>query len=180
MNPFLRARALRDDPPPALQIFALPGALAAVLALDRKEMLADAYALREVRASADFDVGPSHVETWLLPHSVPNIGFRVSTADRVIAYTGDTGPSRDVVELARDADLLIADATYPEHVPSDSAAYLGSAVLAGRQATQAGAARLKLTHLMPGTDAGLALRAAAGTFTGPTEVAAAGVIVDLD
>src|SRR5260221_3317005 len=35
LNPLLRARALRDDPPPPLPVYALPGALDAVLALDR-------------------------------------------------------------------------------------------------------------------------------------------------
>src|SRR5262245_44299146 len=36
LNPLLRARALRDDPPPPLPVYALPGALDPVLALDRK------------------------------------------------------------------------------------------------------------------------------------------------
>src|ERR671919_301327 len=39
LNPLLRARALQDDPPAALPVFALPGALDAVLALDRPGML---------------------------------------------------------------------------------------------------------------------------------------------
>jgi ribonuclease BN (tRNA processing enzyme) len=34
LNPLLRARALRDDPAPPLPVYALPGALDAVLALD--------------------------------------------------------------------------------------------------------------------------------------------------
>jgi ribonuclease BN (tRNA processing enzyme) len=41
LNPLLRARALRDDPAPTLPVYALPGALDAVLALDRPEMLAE-------------------------------------------------------------------------------------------------------------------------------------------
>src|SRR5262249_2017047 len=45
LNPLLRARALRDDPPAALPLYAPPGALDAVLALDRPGMLADAYVL---------------------------------------------------------------------------------------------------------------------------------------
>lgn len=36
LNPLLRARALRDDPPAPLPVYSLPGALDAVLALDRR------------------------------------------------------------------------------------------------------------------------------------------------
>jgi len=39
LSPLLRARALRDDPPAPLPVYALPGALDAVLALDRPAML---------------------------------------------------------------------------------------------------------------------------------------------
>jgi ribonuclease BN (tRNA processing enzyme) len=31
---------------------------------------------------------------------VPNAGVRLAAGDRVLIYTGDTGPSPDVVELA--------------------------------------------------------------------------------
>jgi hypothetical protein len=39
----------------------------------------------------------------------------------VLTYTGDSGPSQDVVVLAEDADLLIAEATYPCQVPPGDA-----------------------------------------------------------
>ncbi|MFD2355348.1 MBL fold metallo-hydrolase [Nonomuraea ferruginea] len=47
LNPLLRARALRDDPPAPLPVYSLPSALDAVLALDRPGMLTDAYVLHE-------------------------------------------------------------------------------------------------------------------------------------
>jgi ribonuclease BN (tRNA processing enzyme) len=37
--------------------------------------------------------------------------YRFETPDRVIVFTGDTGPSEAVTELAKDADLLITDTT---------------------------------------------------------------------
>jgi ribonuclease BN (tRNA processing enzyme) len=64
LNPLLRARALRDDPLPApLAVYALPGALAAVLALDRPGMLDDAYTLHEFAAGSHFDIGPFGIAT---------------------------------------------------------------------------------------------------------------------
>lgn len=175
LNPLLRARALRDDPAPPLPVYALPGALDAVLALDRPGMLDDAYALREFAAGERLDIGPFRARTRLLPHSRPNAGVRLEVAGRVLAYTGDTGPSADVVELARGADVLLADASYVDEVPEDSRRHLGSARLAGRYAAESGVGRLVLTHLLPGTDEDAAREAAAATYAGPVDVATAGL-----
>src|SRR5262249_28283382 len=111
LNPLLRARALRDDPPAPLPVYSLPGALDAVLALDRPGMLDDGYVLQDIAAGSQFDIGPFDVQSHLLPHTVPNAGLRLTAGGRVLVYTGDSGPSPDVVELARDADLLLAEAT---------------------------------------------------------------------
>ncbi|MBM0236320.1 MBL fold metallo-hydrolase [Micromonospora sp. ATA32] len=137
LNPLLRARALRDDPPAPLPVYALPGALDAVLALDRPGMLDGAYVVHEFTAGSPLDIGPFRAETRLLPHWVPNAGVRLAAGGRVLAYTGDTGPSPDVVALARDADLLLAEATYVDQVPEDSRRYLSSARQVGRQAAEA-------------------------------------------
>jgi ribonuclease BN (tRNA processing enzyme) len=180
LNPLLRARALRDDPlPPPLPVYALPGALDAVLALDRPGMLANAYLLHEFTAGDKLTIGPFRAETRLLPHWVPNAGVRLAAAGRVIAYTGDTGPSPEVVALARDADLLLAEATYVDQVPADLRHALTSARDAGRRAAQAGAAHLMLTHLWPGTDPAAARAAAADEYDGTVGVAVADLVHDV-
>jgi ribonuclease BN (tRNA processing enzyme) len=112
------------------------------------------------------------VRTWLLPHWLPNAGLRLQAAGTSLASTGDTGPSPGLPALARDADLFIAEASYPEHVPDDAAPYLSSARQAGQVATAAGTRGLMLTQLMPGTDADAALRAAAAGYDGDITVAA--------
>src|SRR5439155_4130945 len=125
-------RALRDDPPGPLPVYSLPGALDAVLALDRPGMLANAYVLHEFTAGSRLDIGPFRGQTLLLPHWVPNAGIRLTAGGRVLAYTGDTGPSPDVVNLAHGADLLLAEATYVDQVPEHSRRYLTSARRAGQ------------------------------------------------
>jgi ribonuclease BN (tRNA processing enzyme) len=179
LNPLLRARALSDDPPGALAVHTLPGAVDAVLALDAPRTLAGSYVLREFTAPARFSIGPFEIGAWMLPHFVPNAGLRLTAGGTVLAYTGDTGPSADIAALARGANLLLAEATYPHVVPEHSAAYLSSAAAAGRHAARAGAGRLVLTHLWPGTDPLVALQAAAGAFAGPIEVAQPGLVIDL-
>ncbi|SCK35661.1 MBL fold metallo-hydrolase [Streptomyces sp. WMMB 322] len=180
LNPLLRARALGGAGPARLPLYALPGALDAVLALDRHGMLADAWTLHEFTAGARFEIGPFTVDTVLLPHFVPNAGIRLtSPRGTVLAYTGDTGPSPQVPLLAQGADIFLCEATYPETVPREDAEHLLSARLAGRYAQQAGAAGLLLTHLWPGTPPEEALRAARATFRGPLAVAAPGQVLEV-
>ncbi|MEH1168271.1 MBL fold metallo-hydrolase [Micromonospora sp. CPCC 205539] len=179
LNPLLRARALRKDPPPPLPVYTLPGALDAVLALDRPGMLDSAYTLHEFTAGSTLGIGPFRTETRPLPHYVPNAGVRLTAGGRVLAYTGDTGPDANVVELARDADLLLAEASYVHEVPADSTGYQSSARDAGRQATAAGVGHLLLTHLLPGTDHAAARAAARTEYDGELGVAVADLVVDL-
>lgn len=179
LNPLLRARALRDDPAPALPVYALPGALDAVLALDRPGMLAGALALREFSAGATLDIGPFRAVTRLLPHSVPNAGLRLAGGGRVLVYTGDSGPGPEIADLAQGAGLLLAEASYVDHVPEDSRRYLSSARGAGQQAAQAGAGHLMLTHLLPGTGHRAARAAASAGYDGDISVATTGLILDL-
>jgi ribonuclease BN (tRNA processing enzyme) len=180
LNPLLRARALGDAPPPPLPVHALPGAVNAVLALDSPRMLADAYTLHEFTAGRRFEIGPFQIDTWALPHFVPNAGLRLTAGGRVLAYTGDTGPSPDITAMARDADVLIAEATFPEHVlPGRDTPYLSTARQAGEHAAQADARKLVLTHLWPGTDPSAARDAARHAYPADLNVATPGMSIEL-
>lgn len=179
LNPLLRARAMRDEPAPALPVYAPTGALDAVLALDRPAMLASAYDLHELVPGARFEIGPFVTETRLLPHALPNAGVRLAAGGRALMYTGDTGPSTAIHELALDADLMLAEATHLGETPEAVRAYLSSADLAGRNAREAQVGRLVLTHLWPGTDHARAKEEAARSYPGPIDVAVPSLTIDL-
>jgi ribonuclease BN (tRNA processing enzyme) len=93
LHPLLRARAFGDGPAPMLPVFALPGAADPVLALGGRGTLENAYQVHEFAAGDRFEIGPFRVDTRSLPHFVPNAGLRLAAGGRVLAYTGDTGPS---------------------------------------------------------------------------------------
>jgi ribonuclease BN (tRNA processing enzyme) len=83
------------------------------------------------------------------------------------------------VSLARGVDLLLAEATYVEQVPEPSRPFLTSARQAGRQATDAAARHLVLTHLWPGTAQEAARATASDEYDGEIDVATPGLVVDL-
>jgi len=178
LNPILRARAWADVPLPPLPVYALPGALDAVLALDRPEVLAGSYVLRDLEPGADLSIGPFQVLTAPLPHPRPNLGFRISAGRRSLVYTGDCGPSDGLIQLADGADLLLAEASYAETVPPEVVGALSSAADIGREAAMAGVQRLVLTHLIPKTNEADAVAAAARHFAGPVVVARPGLVLE--
>lgn len=172
LNPLLRAREMSSEDARALPVFAPPGALDAVLALDRPGFLDDAISLHEYEPGDLFGIGPFEAVTTLLPHSVPNAGVRLSVDGHSLAYTGDTGPSPTIAELAGDCDLLLADASYvDEDMPDQLRPVLSTAREAGRNAAAAGVGRLLLTHLIPGTDPARAAEEAQHSYLGQIEVA---------
>ena len=64
-------------------------------------------------------------------------------------------------------------------VPEDSLGYLSGAADAGRQAGLAGAGRVWLTHLWPGSDPGAAIAAAREDYDGGLDVAVPGLRTDV-
>ena len=87
----------------------------------------------------------------------------------MLAYTGDTGPCDNAVELAEGADLLLSEATYQDH--SELSFFHLSASQAAEHAAKAEVRRLVLTHITPDLDAGLSLEQAAAHFDGAVDVA---------
>ncbi|HEY7283694.1 MAG TPA: MBL fold metallo-hydrolase [Actinomycetota bacterium] len=180
LHPLLRARTLRDEPAPPLPVHTMPNALGRVLALDRPGLLDDAYRLVEFAPGDGFGIGPFDVRTFPLPHSLPNAGLRLVAGGRTLAYTGDTGPSPELPELARNADVFLAEASFADEVPAASASTLSSAGQMAQTAGHAGVAHLILTHLLPGTDPARSEDVARAIFDGEVTVARAGTALDLD
>jgi ribonuclease BN (tRNA processing enzyme) len=173
LNPLLRARALPGGAS-VLPVYALPGSLDAVLALDAPAMLAGSYELHDLGSAAA--IGPFAVRSVLLPHFVPNLGIRLE-AGGSLAYTGDAAPDDALLDLARDADVLLAEASFARAVPDKQRAGLNTAATVGRQAAAAGVRHLVLTHLFPITDPADALAAARESYDGRIDVAAPGLSI---
>jgi ribonuclease BN (tRNA processing enzyme) len=65
--------------------------------------------------AAGFEVTPVRLDHY----SELTFGLRVSNHRSTLAYSGDTGPSPKLTELARDADLFLCEATLREPEPAE-------------------------------------------------------------
>ena len=90
---------------------------------------------------------------WRVCHHPPHVthpsgsaafAFRLETGDRLIAYSGDTGWTDTLVEVARDADLFIVEC-YAYDGPAEN--HINYRTLEAKQSFQVGLKRLLLTHL---------------------------------
>ena len=92
-------------------------------------------------ATAGLEVTPVRV----LHYDLEAYGFRVE-GEGVLGYSGDTGPCGGVVELARDADLLLCEATLGETDTEGEPRGHLTATEALTVQRESGARRLLLTH----------------------------------
>jgi ribonuclease BN (tRNA processing enzyme) len=87
-------------------------------------------------------------------------------------------PCPELVELARGADLLLADSAWREQ--AGRADYLHmSGREAGAVAAAAGVGRLVLTHVLPWSDRDGVLADAVEEFSGPVVLAAPGAVYEV-
>lgn len=109
-------------------------------------------------------------------HRPESIAFRLEANDFSLVYSGDTGWSDDLVELAQGVDWLILEATRPDDNPVGGHLTPSEA---GSLARRAGAKNLLLTHLSAKHGTRDPARAAQRTFNGPVIAAADGLVIDL-
>ena len=116
------------------------------------------------------DLSPSRPSTW--PTWMPRWDSGCRRRGTVLAYTGDTGPSDNVHDLAAGADIFLAEAT---HVDGGEVAFHLTARQAARYASAAGVGCLVLTHLEPGVDPAVSAAQAREVFDGTILVAHPGL-----
>jgi ribonuclease BN (tRNA processing enzyme) len=124
------------------------------------------------------EIGPFLVNPIPVAHPVAAFGLRVSADGATVAYSGDTGPCSALDDLARDADVFLAEASFRTADTNPPNLHLTGAD-GGAVADRAGVRRLVLTHVPPWHDPKDALAEARTTFDGTTDLAVAGAIYDL-
>ena len=84
------------------------------------EPIFDAFDVHEYEDDAPFAAAGLEVTPHRLDHySELTFGLRVQNHNGTLAYSGDTGPSHRLVELAKDADVFLCEATLKGPEPAE-------------------------------------------------------------
>ncbi|MGH7571973.1 MAG: MBL fold metallo-hydrolase [Gemmatimonadota bacterium] len=143
----------------------------------------DVWEADDLPVELDRDAISASLDFRRVDHSPEAVGYRLTlnAAGRevLIAYTGDTAECAEAVELARDADLLIAECSVadedrvPGHLTPDAV---------GRLAADASVRSLVATHFYPSAlalgEAGIERRIRRH-FAGPVALAVDGLEIEL-
>lgn len=141
--------------------------------------VSDTLDLRRLRDGEIIDFGAYTVQARRVYHPPESYGMRVTSTDgKVLAYTGDTGMCDAVIELARDADVLLSEASWTHADDRPPGVHLSGAE-AGLLATLANVKTLLLTHIPPWTSREAVVAEAAGQFDGPIHAVNPGEVFEL-
>ncbi|MGE8136049.1 MBL fold metallo-hydrolase [Novosphingobium subterraneum] len=90
-----------------------------------------------------FQVAPSVA----LPRMPQAVAYRIRVGGKIIAYSGDSGPTDQLVAVARDADLFVTEVVEPAAIARQLSALMVGAPAAARESIING---MTHNHLVPG------------------------------
>ncbi len=119
------------------------------------------------------ELGPFRMSYVPVCHPTPTNAVKIEYGERSLVYSADTGPCRDLIELADGADVLLCEASVgPDEEQVPDLHLTGRQ--AGEHAAQAGVDRLIITHVPPWNSVQVAADDAADAFDGIVEIARPG------
>jgi ribonuclease BN (tRNA processing enzyme) len=115
--------------------------------IGQPEMFEEAFRLQEYADGEPFTAAGFEVTAHRVVHyQLLAFGFRTSANGTVIGYSGDSGPSDSLADIARDADLFVCEATLLAPNPEGGTRGHLAAEEADAAFRESGAKRLLLTH----------------------------------
>jgi ribonuclease BN (tRNA processing enzyme) len=135
------------------------------------------FRLREI-GPGDHEVEGLRVRAVRVEHTPQSLGYRFAErrGGPVLGLSGDTGPCEGVVEVGRDAAVLVLECSRPDDSPQPG--HL-TPTQAGEIAARAGPGRLVLTHFYPRVDREPVEMLVAKHFAGPVERAVDGATYEI-
>lgn len=171
------------DSPARPRLIAPPGAPGVfrqvTSAWGNDDLIESAFRVEEYAPEATVEVGDLRASFHPVPHFIDTFAVNVSEdGSSKLCYSADTRPGDELVEIARDADLLLVEATLPRPERTGVRGHL-TPEEAGDHAKRAGAKRVVITHISDELGDEWAREEAERGFGGPVEVAREGATYEL-
>lgn len=97
------------------------------------------------------EIGPFDVEMATMRHPIESLGIRLNAGGKSFVYSSDTAETDALPALAKDADLLLAEASWPDSCQNPQGIHMSSTE-AARMGQASGVDKLLLTHIVPWAD----------------------------
>ena len=176
--PVARWSGVEDPPRPPLYL--PPGGLevinAIVAAIGAEGLIEQAFKVHTYDPDETLELGSLKVEFQAVPHYVPTWAMRFhDAANNDFVFGADHRPNDEIVEFAKDADLLIMESTLPRPERAGDRGHM-TPQETGEHAARSAAKRLVLTHMSDELDQLWAKTEAEKAFGGPVAVAGEGSV----
>ena len=142
------------------------------------DLIERAFAIDEYGSEETVEIGEIRASFHPVPHFIDTFAVNVSADGGRLTYSADTRPADELVEIARDTDLLLVEATLPRPERTGVRGHL-TPEEAGDHGRRAGAKRVVITHISDELGDEWAREEASRGFGAPVEVAREGATYDL-
>ena len=168
-----------DGPHPSIPVYGPVGTaarMARAYDMDEEPGMSAEFTFVEHR-EGPVEIGPFTLTTAVMAHPVTCHALRVDAGGHSVVYSGDTGPTDELVRLSRGADVVLYEASF---VDGDNPPNLHlSAREAADHARRAEVGHLVLTHLVAWNRVEDTVAQATDGYDGPLTVARTGLSFDL-
>ena len=146
----------------------------------KEDLVESAFALEEYGPGSTVEVGALRARFQEVPHFTTTyaIDFTSTNGSGRFTYGADCRPGEELIEIARDTDLLIVEATLPRPERTGVRGHMTPAE-AGDHARRAGAGRVVLTHISDELDPDWARKEGSDAFGGPVDLAREGAVYEV-
>lgn len=141
--------------------------------------VSDIFEIRHWADDEPVTLGTLTVAPRQVCHPCESFGLRFTDpSGATLVYSGDSGYCDALIELARDADVFLCEASWTDSPDRPPKLHM-SGTEAGRTAAQAGARELLLTHIPPWTAREDVISEAKAEFDGPVHAVVCGETVEI-
>jgi ribonuclease BN (tRNA processing enzyme) len=141
----------------------------------KEDLIESAFRLHEYDAPDPLTIGPFAVRFCEVPHYTRTNAVELRAGVGRFTFSADCSPNDELVEFARDTDLLLVEATLPRPERTGVRGHL-TAREAGEHGRRAAARKLVLTHFSDELDARVLRVEACEGYGGEVELAHEGAV----